>query len=411
VTLSSGEKQRIPVEDGVQPSWSPHGLRIAYWAVAGKGRIEGQRDIYTIPAVGGVPVAVTSDTAVDWNPVWSPDGRYLYFSSNRGGSMNLWRVGIDESSGQTSGEPEAVTTPSSFTGHLSVSADGRHIASASLGQTAAVQKVAFDPDAGTIAGAPVSVLSGSRFLSHVAPSPDGQWLLCYVIGNQLDILLSRSDGSGERELTHDSANDRNPTWSPNGSPIAFFSNRSGLNQIWSIRPDGSELRQLTFDPQGVSSYDIWSPDGSHMVYAGQGTDHDQMFVFEPHKPWQEQTPQRFSRRIEPGRMFLPISWSPDGTQLLGDGVPDGTFVYTLASGQFSRLLARGVSHVWLRDGRRVLVTDQRRLLVHDIAAKTTRELLSIAPDDFDSVAISADNRTIYFTRATLLGDIWLTTFK
>ena len=136
-----------------------------------------------------------------------------------------------------------------------------------------------------------------------------------------------------------------------------------------------------------------------------------MFVFEPHKPWQEQTPQRFSRRIEPGRMFLPMSWSPDGTQLLGDGVPDGIFVYTLASGQFSRLLARGVSHVWLRDGRRVLVTDQRRLLVHDIAAKTTRELLSIAPDDFDSVAISADNRTIYFTRATLLGDIWLTTFK
>ena len=69
----------------------PSGARIAYWAVD-----YGQRDIYTIPASGGPRTAVTQDVALDWGPKWSADGRYLYFSSDRGGSMNIWRIAIDE---------------------------------------------------------------------------------------------------------------------------------------------------------------------------------------------------------------------------------------------------------------------------------------------------------------------------
>ena len=59
----------------------------------------------------------------------------------------------------------------------------------------------------------------------------------------------------------------------------------------------------------------------------------------------------------------------------------------------------------------MLLTDRHRLLLLDTTSKVTRELLSVAPDDFDSVALSADNRLIYFTRITQQGDIWLTTFK
>ena len=36
--------------------------------------------------------------AIDWNPRWSADGRYLYFASDRGGAMNIWRMPIDEAS-------------------------------------------------------------------------------------------------------------------------------------------------------------------------------------------------------------------------------------------------------------------------------------------------------------------------
>jgi Tol biopolymer transport system component len=90
-------------------------------------------------------VPVTSDDAIDWNPVWSPDGRYLYFSSNRGGSMNLWRIAIDERSGAVVGQPEPLMAPSLFAGHLSVSADGSRMTYTSFGRTSNVQKVSFDP--------------------------------------------------------------------------------------------------------------------------------------------------------------------------------------------------------------------------------------------------------------------------
>jgi Tol biopolymer transport system component len=55
-------------------------------------------------------VPVTQDPAIDWSPVWSPDGRFIYFSSDRGGAMNLWWIAVDQSSGRPQGAPEAVTT-------------------------------------------------------------------------------------------------------------------------------------------------------------------------------------------------------------------------------------------------------------------------------------------------------------
>ena len=416
VTLASGERRRrLSTVDGIQPSWSPHGDRIAYWAVVAQGRVEGQRDIYTIGVQGGAPVAVTSDTAIDWDPVWSADGRYLFFSSNRGGSMNVWRVAIEEQSGRVLAQPEPLTTPSAFAGHLSASANGRDLAYASSQRTAPIQKVSFNPALGTTAASPVTVVGGTRFLSAVTPSPDGQWLAYYVIGNQLDILISRSDGTGERELTHDPANDRNPTWSFDGGQILIYTNRSGKGQIWSIRPDGSQLRQLTFAPEGLESYNIWSPDGSRILYVGHGADYDKMFTFEPAKAWSEQIPEWWSRVIQPGVVFNPLSWSPDGTRLLGQGQIAGSsigvFTYSFASGRFSRISDTGSARGWLNDGRRVLVTERGKLFVLDVDSKRNQQVMSIAPDEFDSVTISRDNRTLYFTRETQQGDIWLMTTK
>jgi len=58
-----------------------------------------------IAAAQATPVAVTSDPVMDWNPVWSPDGGSLFFASERGGSMNLWRVAIDEASAKVRSGP------------------------------------------------------------------------------------------------------------------------------------------------------------------------------------------------------------------------------------------------------------------------------------------------------------------
>src|SRR2546430_8130834 len=93
----------------------------------------------------------------DWSPVWSADGKWLYFSSDRGGSMNLWRVRINEETGDTRGPPEAFTTPSTDTGHLTISRDGRRMAYAQQSLTSNLYKIAFDPLTEAHIGAPVSL--------------------------------------------------------------------------------------------------------------------------------------------------------------------------------------------------------------------------------------------------------------
>src|SRR5262249_26311129 len=149
------------------------------------------------------------------------DGRYLYFSSNRGGSFNLWRVPIDEQSGKTLGPLEPVTTPSPYVAHLSFSADGHHMAYASITATENIQKAAFDPASGTIKGEPVAVTSGSKTWALPDPSPDNDWLAFISTREHEDLFVSRSDGSGLLQLTNDPAQERFPRWSPDGKRIAF----------------------------------------------------------------------------------------------------------------------------------------------------------------------------------------------
>src|SRR5262249_55352797 len=215
--VATGKTQKIFDGDAVQPSWSPHGDRIAFWGLLKVNT--GQRDLATISAKGGDLVRVTDDPPIDWNPVWSPDGKYLYFSSDRGGSMNLWRVSIDEHSGKTLGEPQAITTPSHWSGAISLSKDGTHIAYSSSDNQSHIEKVAFDPSAEKIIGAPQTVTSGTNRYVDMDVSPDEEWLVFRSIGGQEDIYISKADGSEIRKLTDDIYKDRGPVWSPDGKKI------------------------------------------------------------------------------------------------------------------------------------------------------------------------------------------------
>src|SRR6185436_1699900 len=105
-------------------SWSPHGKRIAFWGLAHFAH----RDIWTIdpdaPQPKATLVPVTSDAALDWNPVWSPDGKYLYFGSDRDGTLNLWRIPMDEASGKPTGTAEPLSLPAALTGNFAFSQQG-----------------------------------------------------------------------------------------------------------------------------------------------------------------------------------------------------------------------------------------------------------------------------------------------
>jgi dipeptidyl aminopeptidase/acylaminoacyl peptidase len=82
-------------------------------------------------------------------------------------------------------------------------------------------------------------------------------------------LLDVETGAS-RQLTAGKGSDGSPAWSPDGSLIAFISDRAGAPQVFVISPDGGEARQLTELEKGVSGTPAWSPDGTKVAFAALG---------------------------------------------------------------------------------------------------------------------------------------------
>jgi len=383
--VKTGEMRRLYEGDAVLASWSPHNQRIAFTRRLGNPR---QSAIWTIPVSGGTPKPVTKENATNWNPVWSPDGRYLYFSSDRRGSMNLWRVAVEEASGEPRGEPEAITVPAPYLAHPSLSADGRHVAFTSALVTANIQRLSLD-SSGAAKGEPAWVTTGSLRWSNPQPSPDGNWVAMYsLVQPEGHLYLVHPDGSAMRQLTSDSAIDRMPRWSPDGNWVACFSTRSGRLELWKVRPDGSDLQQIT---EGGAGYLAWAPDGSRIatvsMAAGSPLD-SRVILFDPNRPWKQQSPEPLPPLEPASGRFLVNDWSPNGKLLVGaaETPPGGVITYSLESREYKRLTDFGEWPVWLPDSRHVLfVADKKNFYIVDSGSKQVAKY-------FPYRAISSDRR-------------------
>ncbi|MGH9872111.1 MAG: winged helix-turn-helix domain-containing protein [Pyrinomonadaceae bacterium] len=406
IDVATGAKRSLTTGDAIQASWSPSGNRIAYWGLQGGG----QRDIWTMPASGGEAVPVTNDQALDWNPVWSPDGKYLYFASDRGGSMNFWRVPLDETSGQLQGAPEAVITPSVYSQHLSFSRDGSRLAYAQKSETLNLQRVPFDPLSERITGEPEHVTQGTKYVTDPDLSPDDEWFAFSSQGEkQEDILILKRDGTELRQLTNDVFRDRGPRWAPDGQRIAFYSDRGGRFEIWSINSDGTNLRQITYTVDQSAVFPIWSPDGKRMLFKQRGAP---PFFFDLNRLWTEQTPQQLSAIEGVRNNFWASSWSPDGRRLAGTWILNGihyVHVYDFEAKTYENFGLRGLWPIWLSDNRRLLFHRDGRLHVLDTQTRKSHELFSVEPYAVGTVGATRDARTIYFTVQKTESDIWLLT--
>jgi Tol biopolymer transport system component len=406
VPSSGGDVRQLTKEgDAVQPSWSPGGRRIAFW---GLRHDSGQRDLWTIPvdAVGEpVPVEVTSDPAVDWNPVWSPDGRTLFFASVRGGSMNLWRVAIDEASGRPRGEPQPVTTPSRMSGSISLSRDGRQLMFVSSDQRSTIQRFGLDA-AGRVSAPPRPVFQGSQVIFTQDLSPSGEWIVFSTLGVREDLFVVRADGTGYRQITDDAFRDRGPKWSPDGSRIGFYSDRSGRYETWTIQPDGSKLEQQT-KTTGPSRWDTeWSPDGKSLAT----TDGVQTWIEDLAKPLAQRKAEPLPP-LEVNRALLPRSWSPDGLTLAGDlefYVSPGsvTLLYSFASRTYRALPEGRGMPVWLGDSRRLLVAQHDRIVLLDTGTGRASPVLAVAAQ---GISISRDDRWVTYIEPHSEADVWMAT--
>ncbi|MGE0460564.1 MAG: protein kinase [Vicinamibacterales bacterium] len=403
IDVSTGERRELTAGDAVQPSWSPHGQRIAYWAADASG----QRDLWTMPAEGGAPVALTSDRFVDWSPHWSPDGQYVYFSSDRGGSMNLWRVPVDEATGRAAGDSEPVTTPSANSALITMTADGKRLAYVEQSWTQNLMRAAFPP--GSRPDPPVPVTRGSRYFAEPQASPDGQWLATYSLDKGNNIYVVRTDGTELRAVTDDGFKNVAPRWSPDGRQIAFYSNRSGPFQVWTIHPDGSNLRQMTFGTANETYYyPLWSPDGRHLVYSSLDAN---PFILDTTRSWDEQPPRSLPALPDAGMTFAAWSWSSDGRRLAGwrlraDGVHAGVTLFDPASNRYTTLTETGRYPTWLADDRRLVFFSNGRLFLLDTQTGAVDALPSL-PGYSEGFTISRDNRWIYYEQNHREGDIWI----
>lgn len=408
VNVQTGARRLITESDAVQPNWSPHGHRIAYWGVHQGGR----RDIWTIAARGGEPIAVTDDQAVDWNPVWARDGRHLYFLSNRGGSMNLWRVPIDELSGRVAGPPEPATLPSASSQHLSFSVDGRAVVYVEMNRRENTWQVSFDPATGNVGGSPVQLTRGVRRYSNPELSPDEKSIVFVSQGEaQEDVFVITRDGAELRQLTDDLSLDRIPRWSPDGQQLAFLSDRNGKYEIWRMNQNGGDLERLTDVPEADVLNPVWAPDGRRLLYQVRGIN---SYVIEPGRPRAVRTPQPLAGQQIPG--FLPWSWSPDGKLLAGwqsrtERPNGGVVIYSFAAPRYERLTDRGRSPLWLNDNRQLIFADLGKIYLLDILTKQWREIYSVEPDNLGTFMLSRDNRRLYYSLFSSESDVWLLPLK
>jgi Tol biopolymer transport system component len=219
-------------------------------------------DVWLFPSEGGRAIQVTQAPGFDGWPAWAPDGRSLYFISDRSGSRNLWRVAIDPASGLATGDPTRVTSYSGVSIlYPKVVAGGKRVAFALIRETSAIQVA----DVERASEARAVARGGNPVLS-----PDGR--IIYFRGETSDdagVFAVSVDGGEPRRVTPVSSDQVVQTFalSPDGSQVATVSQSGGDKVLAVIPASGGTPRELTRFASRLLVAAVWSPDGSRVAYA------------------------------------------------------------------------------------------------------------------------------------------------
>ena len=154
----------------------------------------------------------------------------------------------------------------------------------------------------------ISTLSGAK--TDPVISPDGRKIVFTAgdidAGSASPLWVVSSDGTGLTQLTTDGANDYRPSWSPDGSQIAFVSTRDGNAEIYVMHADGSGQTNLTNDPAHDDN-PSWSPDGNTILFDSDRTECAGTQIFSMTTSGGSVTPLIAGYNPE---------WSPSGTGFL-----------------------------------------------------------------------------------------------
>jgi TolB protein len=285
----SGQRNlsRHPGLDG-DPAWSPDGRRVAFLS-----RRDGKQEIYVVNADGSGLRNLTRSPDHEFAPAWSPDGRKIVFVRSRDYFMRA-DVELYVMNADASGQRRLTQTR----GRL----DGNPVWSGGAVWSPDGRKLAF------------------------TTKRDGDW----------DAYVMNTDGSGQRNLTRNSARDFFGTWLPDGR-IAFFSERDGTSQLFVMNADGSGLRNLTRQ-WGLEISPVWSASGGKVAFVLDGS----LYVMNADGSRR--------RKLVDAWVGKAPAWSPDGrriafTKSLGGWERGSTEIFVVnLDGSGQRRLTRRPGH-------------------------------------------------------------------
>ena len=391
VPLAGGSERKLPLFEAKEAYPSPDGKAIAFVRGPGTWYRRGYRgssndDIWLSNTDGSEATKITNFEGQDASPMWSPDGRKLFYVSEQDGPKGFANIVVQDLDPGT--PPKARGTATALTTHREesvrrarLSGDGRWIVYecgpdlwvvGTAKNASPPRKLAIEVHADDKLNAEKTT-TFSRDATEFNLSPDEKFAVLAVRG---ELFLTKvPDGGKATRLTESAAYDHGASFSPDGKSILFASDRSGVEDLYMIEPDDAEhpeltkahkfkVKALTSTPEEESAASF-SPRGDRIAFIRRG------------QLWLMKTDGSDQKPLVAEKQVFDYDWSPDGKHIVFARM-DGSFASELYivpsdSSEKPRNITRYATFngdvTWSRSGNRIGFIGQRQgtYQVHVIA--------------------------------------------